>query len=249
MSILDDNYNLKEYLENQIKDTLEKFKLFTTWSEKDVCEYKKLLEKLKEPSIDGETTKEKGNKLEELISFIINKSYFFEVHSNIHTGTNEIDEVIVLSKQGKQAMSSYGISRDLLEINTDVILGECKNYQSRLNVTYVGKFYSLMVASGVSFGIIFTQNGLTGVENEYRDAQGLIKVLRIIEKYKNRNDDFFILSFELEDYEKIGEGRSIFDLIKSKKLAIQCASTYDSFLTDYKHENENEIKEVIQKIN
>lgn len=126
-------------------------------------------------------------------------------------------------------------------------LGECKNYASTLGVTYVGKFYSLLVSTGVSFGIIFTQKGLTGNEEEFHDAYGLTKVLRIIEKYQN-NRDMFILTFTLEDYEKIANGESFFNLIKAKKLALHLSSGYDSFLKDYQHDNIDSIKRIIQSI-
>ena len=138
------------------------------------------------------------------------------MYRNVCTGTNEIDEVIILSEKGKQALHEFNISRDILGIGADVALGECKNYNFTLNVTYVGKFYSLLVSTDVPFGIIFTQRGLTGCENEFRDAYGLTKVVRIIEKYQN-DREMFILTFTLEDYERIANGESFFSLIKAKK--------------------------------
>lgn len=179
-----ENYNIKQYLQEIVKEPLKIFRELTSWSETDKQEFSVLLDNLKRPfDKDSETTKEKGDRLEKLVSFLIRKSYFFEVYQNVHTGTNEIDEVIILSETGRQALHTFHISRDILEINTDIALGECKNYNSTLGVTYVGKFYSLLMSTDISFGIIFTQKGLTGQEDEFRDAYGLVKVLRIIEKY------------------------------------------------------------------
>lgn len=244
-----DNYNVKQYLTEIIERPIAIFEELTSWSERDYHKFDMLLKELKSPCENTVvTTKEKGDRLENLVAFLMKKTYFYDIYQNVSTGTNEIDEVITLSKQGKQALSCFNISKDLLEINTDIVLGECKNYSSTLNVTYVGKFYSLMVSTDVSFGIIFTQKGLTGNENEFHDAYGLTKVLRIIEKYRN-GKDLFIITFTLEDYELIGNRTStFFELIKSKKLELQLASNYDNFLRDYHHVSENAIKEIIQTI-
>lgn len=243
-----DNYNIKQYLQEIIQNSLDIFHELTSWSDKDKQEYSLLLDELKKPfDKNFETTKSKGDRLENLVSFIIKKSYFFDIYRNVHTGTNEIDEIITLSSAGKQALATYNISRDLLEIDTDISIGECKNYNSTLDVTYVGKFYSLLVSTNVSFGIIFTQRGLTGNENEYHDAYGLVKVLRIIEKYQNKRD-LTIITFTIEDYEKLKDGISFFDLIKSKKIALQLSSNYDNFLKEYNHDGINAVKQKIQSL-
>ncbi len=243
-----ENFNITQYMQEIIKTSLDRFQALTAWSDKDREVFSQLLDNLKHPFNRAmDTTKDKGDRLEELVSFIIRKSYFFEVYRNIRTGTNEIDEVIILSNAGKQALSTFNISRDILEIDSDIALGECKNYHSALNVTYVGKFYSLLVSTDVTFGIIFTQKGLTGNENEFRDANGLTKVLRIIEKYQN-NRDMIILTFTLEDYDRIANGESFYDLIKAKKMALRLASEYDNFLKDYQHDNIEPIKQIVQGI-
>ena len=210
-------YDLRSYFDQIVQNPLDKFKTFTTWNQNDKEEFKQLLDKLKEPyDKKKETTKDKGDRLENLVEFIIRKTYFFEIYKNVHTETNEIDEVIVLSNRGKQAIKSFNLSRELIPIKEDLFLGECKNYQSSLGVTYVGKFYSLLSVSGISFGIIFTQKGLTGNSEGYKDAYGLTKVLRMMEKTKER--DFFIITFTLDDYEKMLEGVNFFELVKAKKL-------------------------------
>lgn len=146
-------------------------------------------------------------------------------------------------------MSNYfGISRELIPIKDNLFLGECKNYASDLGVTYVGKFYSLMTVSNVSMGIIFTQKGLTGKPEGYKDAYGLTKVLRMIENSKNKNNDFYILTFSDEDYDKLLKGTTFFELIEAKKMELQLASTYETFINDNRHEAEEEIKTIITSI-
>ena len=240
-----DNYDIKQYLEEIIKEPIDRFNELTRWSDDDMQEFSLLLTDLK--SDKSKTTKEKGNKLENLVEFIVKKTFFFDVYSNVRTGTNEIDEIITLSSKGKQALEMFGICKDLLEMDSDVTLGECKNYGKKLGVTYIGKFYSLMISTNVSFGIIFTINGLTGNEKEFHDSYGLIKVLRIIEKYKNNNDDFYIITFDLSDYEKMQEGISFFELIKTKKIALRMSANYDQLLQNHEHSGTKAIKSILDE--
>lgn len=248
MDLKNENYNIKQYLQEIVQNSLDIFYELIAWSEADKQEYSLLLAELKKPyNKTIETTKSKGDRLENLVSFIIKKSYFFDIYRNVHTGTNEIDEVITLSSAGKQALSTYGISRDLLEINSDIALGECKNHNSKLDVTYVGKFYSLLISTDVPFGIIFTQKGLSGNENEYHDSHGLVKVLRLIEKYQNRRE-LIIITFTLDDYEKLEKGISFYELVRTKKIALQLSSDYDNFIKEYYHDGAESVKQKLQLI-
>lgn len=248
MNVMTDNYNLKDYMKNVIKEDLDKFRTLTEWTENEKEEFKQLLCDLKKPFDKRfETTKDKGDRLENLVSFIIEKSYFYKVYRNVHTETNEIDEVFVFTDDGKQAISKFELNRELIPIDTDIFLGECKNYKDSLGVTYVGKFYSLLTATSNSFGIIFTQNGLTGNSSGYKDAYGLTKIIRMIEKNKNQKD-FYIITFTLEDYEELLKGCTFFDLVDAKKKELQLASDYHTFLSDNKHDNEEAIKKIIGEI-
>lgn len=243
------NYSLKKYMEEIVQNDLDKFDTFTRWGDSEKEEFKVLLENLKKPYDRSiETTKSKGDRLENLVEFIIKKSYFFEIYKNVHTETNEIDEVIILSDRGKQAIKRFHLSRELIPIEEDMFLGECKNYDTSLGVTYVGKFYSLMTVTGVAFGIVFTQKGLSGDSEGYKDAYGLTKVLRMVEKNKNKGKDFYLLTFTLEDYEKLLQGKTFFELIKAKKLEMQMASDYNNFIKDNKHIAEDEVKRIVGEI-
>ena len=96
MSDLQENYTLKQYLQEIIANDVEIFNTLIKWGEGDIQEFKQLLEILESPYDKSvETTKQKGDRLENLVEFIIRKSYFFEVYKNVHTETNEIDEIIV----------------------------------------------------------------------------------------------------------------------------------------------------------
>ena len=50
----------------------------------------------------------------------------------------------------------------------------------------------------------------------------------------------------MDDYEKMLEGNTFFDLIKAKMLEIKLASDYTTFLKDYKHSAEEQIKDILE---
>ncbi|MDE7310186.1 MAG: hypothetical protein K2N87_00945 [Eubacterium sp.] len=112
-----ESYNVKEYMDKIVTNQLERFKTFTEWTQKDKAEFRKLLDILRSPiDQECETAKGKGDRLENVVEFIIRKSYFYEIFKNVHTQTNEIDEVIVFSDRVRQALQTFGISRDLIPI-------------------------------------------------------------------------------------------------------------------------------------
>lgn len=247
MNELNENYSFKKYMQEIVNDKMKMFEELIRWGEQEKKQFAQLLADLEKPfDKENETTKEKGDKLEKLVEFIITNSYFYDVYKNIRTETNEVDEIIMLSERGKQALSTFGLSRELLPTQQEVFLGECKNYKTSLGVTYVGKFYSLLIATDMTFGLIFTQNGLSGSTEGFKDAYGLTKILRLVEKYEH-NRELCILTFTTEDYRKLLEGHTFFELIRAKKLELQMASNYQNFLQENTHENLNEIKSIIQE--
>lgn len=239
------DYSSAEYFKEIVKDAEDQYHQLIAWSPKQKAEFSALLTDL---DAKGSTTRETGDKLERIVDFIIKNSFFFEIHTNIHTKTNEIDEVIVLSDQGQIALHRLNLPRKILPIEDDIFLGECKNYFTTLGVTYVGKFYSLLNATGSSFGIIFTRLGLTGDSKGFEDGYGLTKVLRMIEQAKNPNKDFNIIVFTYSDYQKLLDGTSFFEIVKAKKLELQLAADYNQFIKDNRHEAEDELKNVLAAI-
>lgn len=239
-----DNLNVKDFWD-MIDNKEQIFQDVTKWSEETKKDFALMLKKLKDNNFSN--AQKKGAYLEEIVSFIIEHSFFLKIYRNVHTGTNEIDEVIEVSDRGKIALQTLNLPLEILGIDSNIFIGECKNYADRLNVTYVGKFYSLLVNTNTPLGIIFTPNGLTGNESEYKDAHGLVKVLHIIEKAKN-NNDLYILTFTLDDFDKLLDGYTLFDLIKSKKNALKLSSNYESFLSDNRHEGIEPISNQISAI-
>lgn len=237
-----------DFLKLIIKDSIKTFNELTAWKENDYLEFKKLLKELKDANgTNNIKSTEKGDKLEILVRFIIRKTYFFKVYGNVTTGTNEIDQVVTLSEEGKQALKQFKISRELIPIYSDLFLCECKNYKNSLGVTWIGKFYGLLNSCDCNFGIVFSAKGLTGKEDEWRNSFGLIRVFNMIEKYRH-NRKFNIIEFNIIDYEKIASGINFFNLVEAKINAMTIATAYEQLLCDNKHEAEGKIKRLIQEI-
>ncbi|MBR9649462.1 hypothetical protein JET15_14980, partial [Clostridium tyrobutyricum] len=146
---------------------------YIEWTNGDYKQYEELLYNLKQirKNMNKKTKKDKrnssklglGKSLENIVNFIFEKSYFYKVYPNKRTATNEIDQFIVLSDKGKQAIEEYKFSKKLFGITDEYLLCECKNYKGKVGGTWVGKFYTLMNVSGnCSLGIIFSYDGLTG---------------------------------------------------------------------------------------
>ena len=78
MDLKNENLNLKEYFEQIVETSIGIFNELTSWSDDDKKEYSLLLSELKKPfNKEIETTKSKGDRLENLVSFIIKKTFFF----------------------------------------------------------------------------------------------------------------------------------------------------------------------------
>lgn len=220
------------------------------WTERDYEEYDRLLKDLKSShrkyktsskEQEEQNTKQKGDALEKIVNFIIDKSFFLEVYPNRRTATHEIDQFIVLSDYGKQAISEYKFAQEMLGFNNGYFIAECKNYNDKVGATWVGKFYTLLKTCGCcDLGIIFSYKGLTGSENNWYDAHGLTKVIYQLEP---EGDKIHILDFNKDDFELLkSKSTNLFKIIKNKKLSL--ISGIKSFKFNEKHEGEEYLKKV-----
>ena len=223
------------------------FYKFIKWTNEDYKEYESLLKALKSiKRKKKKTTKEIGDALERLVNFIFEKSFFYDVFPNKHTGTNEIDQFIIFSDRGKQSMSEHKFSKELLLSDENHLLCECKNYIDSVGSTWVGKFNTVMECCGeTSVGIIFSYEGLSGKENNWYDAHGLTKVI-----YSKTKDikARFILDFNIKDFEALLNPKiNFFKLINLKKEALIANVKSEKLLEDIP-EGIEEMKNIFNKI-
>jgi hypothetical protein len=224
-------FTLKEYLLAKMDEEEEVFRIITSLDENEKIEYERLLQELENThTSEGVSTKEKGESLEKIVRFLLEKSAVFNVHKNIRTSSNEIDQLIILNAKGRKFRE-----QGLLDFKYDVFLSECKNYHGKISVTWVGKFYSLMNYTGTKLGLLFSYHGLTG--RGWEDAVGLTK--KIYLSKERLEDKIHILEFNKEDFEKIKQGNSLLELISAKIIALRTDTSFEHYISQHPAEEQN----------
>lgn len=169
----------------------------------------------------------KGKLLEKFIFCLFSGSYdkLVQCLKNARTSTNEMDILFSLTTNA-QFLRFDEIFFHNMGFN---FICECKNYNSRVGVTYIGKFYSLLKVSGVKLGLFVSFNGITG-QNDWEDAKGLIHKIAL-------KDDIYIIVLDKNDLFHLQNNTiDIFTLIKNKISCLKLDIDYSQFISQ--HENE-----------
>ncbi len=189
---------------NSISDKL-RYEKICEISEAQKNTYKKLLEKFKQlhdiyPTDNAPKNLHnlKGEALENLVSYLLTISgNIFNVDRNLRTSTNEIDQIVTLTPQGKVLLTYH-----LIDPKLDTFLGECKNYDKAVSVTYIGKFCSLLLTNNIKIGILFSYYGTSGTG--WSNGAGLIKKFYL---HKEKLEDkYCIIDFSIKEFEAILNG-------------------------------------------
>ena len=154
---------------------------------------------------DFQTSKSKGDALEDLFYTILQQYGFFKCKKNHKTSSNEIDLYVNLNRQGKRLKSD-----GYIDLENDFAV-ECKNTASKIDVTIVGKLWSILIQHNLDLGIVVSRKGLTG--SGWNDATGLTKKIFL-------SDKKFIICLTLDDLITLNKD-SLFDLIENKKEEIR----------------------------
>lgn len=161
-------------------------------------------------------SKTKGDLLESVIKILFINTKLFKIYNNIKSSTNEYDILILPSEYLK-------ISGKALDpLFRMPIMCECKNYSGKVDVTWIGKFYTVLKMSDIKLGIIFSYNGVTGSNNAWSAGKGLIKKIFL-------KDGIAILNICKEDFQNIYQGELITDLIEKKYNNLK----FDTNISDY----------------
>lgn len=172
------------------------------------------------------TVHTKGALLETLSQILFDNS-LFEVRGNCKTCTNEIDILITWSERARvatlnQSYPCFG----------DHFLCECKNYKSKVDVTYIGKFASLLESSSSLLGIMISWEGITGSKWDF--GVGLVKKLALSNRCK-------IIVIDKEDLGRIRRKEvNIFKLIQDKVQALQTDIDFSKYIIP--HEAEGKLR-------
>jgi hypothetical protein len=244
----DPGFSLKKYL-HEILDTEEKRnREITRLDEEEMVEYKRLLKHLEQihdktktdsdkkkktkatdKQDDEYNTYEIGKALENLVSYLLEKSGIFEIYENIRSSTNEIDQLLMLNFRGKML-------KEFIDLPVDQFLSECKNYQGKISVTWVGKFFSLLQTNQTKIGLLFSYHGLAG--SGWSSAVGLVKKLFLLkEKLDERT---YIIDINIADFSEIAKGHSLLEIVHAKMKALKLDTKFTHFITKHPAEEENE---------
>lgn len=212
-----------QYLKSVDKDTL--YNKICQLDEKQRNEYNKLFQDLNvNNSNDKCSTTIKGKSLEKIVCFILEHIGIFDVKKNFRTHTNELDQLLMLNNIGKGFLAS-----GLIDKRLEQIIGECKNYQNKVSVTYVGKLCSLLMTTDTKIGILFSYKGISG--KKWDNACGLVRKFYLCKEKKE--DRYCILDFNLEDFKRINEGISILKIIEEKILSLQYDCNYENLINTH----------------
>ena len=181
--------------------------------------------------VSGKLTKtEKGKRLEELTGLLLKDSVngLFDVYRNCRTSSNEIDILVRWTDNAR--MANINLAYPCFG---ESFLCECKNYNGKVNVTYVGKFCSLMCVTGVDLGIMVAWEGITS-RGKWSDSNGLIKKFAL-------KENKYIVVLSKDDFKRIyNREANIFSLVNDKYLALKSEIDYKEYILQ--HEAESVLK-------
>lgn len=205
----------QQFEENEFETKLA----YLTFSEPLIDELKNDLKLWKE-SFEGKKklkTKEQGDILEQLIYKMIKSFDVFKIVKNGRSSTNEIDIVIAFNTLGRVLKKEGYIPNWFPE----KFIIECKNYKDTVDVTFVGKFYSLMKTTSSNFGIIISFAGITGRDKQsWCEGTGLIKKLFL--QTSNNPNPLIILDIDYNLIDKMLEKKNFFEFLDDEKLKLEC---------------------------
>ena len=220
---------------NSISDKL-RYEKICEISEAQKNTYKKLLEKFKQLHDISPTDNApknlhnlKGEALENLVSYLLTISgNIFNVDRNLRTSTNEIDQIVTLTPQGKVLLTYH-----LIDPKLDTFLGECKNYDKAVSVTYIGKFCSLLLTNNIKIGILFSYYGTSGTG--WSNGAGLIKKFYL---HKEKlGDKYCIIDFSIKEFEAILNGKNLLQIIDEQLKSLQFDTDYSRYLSKHPAED------------
>ena len=167
---------------------------------------------------------EKGKKLEQLVAVLFGENSLFDCKQNYRTSTNEIDLLLTWGNKARMA----GISNAFPCFGESFIC-ECKNYENKLKVTYVGKFYSLLAVTKMKFGLIVAWEGITG-QGEWNASKGFIKKVAL-------SDGTFIVSLDRHDLKRIyDKSQNIYSMLMEKYEALKTDISYEKYISSHEAE-------------
>lgn len=206
------------------------FEKICEYDDEQKKEYKELLDIFKTTNSSDSSSDEKGIALENIASFLLKTGNIFKVYRNIKTSTNELDQ---FAKCNNNTNILFNIG--IIDCRLKDFIGECKNYNSKVGVTHIGKIYSLLSTTGLKLCILFSYHGVTGTD--WKDGMGLIK--KIYMTKEKPEEKYCIIDFNINDFENVNNDGNFLQIIHDKIEALRLDTDYSELIS--KHEAENQI--------
>lgn len=149
----------------------------------------------------------------EYIAFELFNQKYFDISINERTSTNEIDLLLELSITGHKIIDEIPYYKDFPKS----IIIESKNYNKKVDVTYVGKLKSLMESTSIKLGIFISYKGLAGRDSKsWYAAKGLTKIIAVSEK--KIEDKYIILDINIDDIKEfLQDEPNLLKFLKKKR--------------------------------
>ncbi|MGH1806290.1 hypothetical protein [Enterococcus gallinarum] len=212
--------SVKSYLEEMNKQGYKEKLLKDYYFEPDdLVEIQKQITDIENDNFSNPS--EKGRALENLARSLFCFKNLFNVQTNIFTSTNEVDLLLIPNPGTLNIMEVF--FRDICGFN---LIGECKNYNDKIGVTWIGKVHSLLKVHNYNMCVLFSRHGFTG--KKWEDGKGLARKVAL-------KENIFILDITFNDLNKL-EKKTIFDLITEKYNDIYHDIDYSAFLTTHPSE-------------
>lgn len=219
-----DAIDLKTYITYLVDKDIKSVDALLRFNTVELDEYNSLLEHFTQTNSSSASTADKGKALEDIVSYVIDKSTVFEVYENVRTSSNEIDLLTRLNRRGRMFASDGFLSFD------SNFLCECKNYNKKIDVTWVGKFYSLIKVTRNNIGILFSYHGLTG--KGWNHATGLTKKIFLTDENNAK-----IIDFNIDDFNQLSKGISFIQIINDKIFSLQNDVSIDQLISTHPNED------------
>lgn len=172
----------------------------------------------------------KGKLLEDLVGLLFQEGSgrLFNTRRNCRTSTNEIDLLLEWTEEAR----TLGLNT-MYPCLGDSFICECKNYDGRVGVTFVGKFCSLLDVTDTPLGVMVAWDGITG-QGKWDASKGLVKKVALKQKK-------YVVVLDKDDLRSIRDKKTnIFSLIHEKYIALKNDIDYAKYIQS--HEAEAKLK-------
>lgn len=159
-------------------------------------------------------TSEKGNRLEDLATYLTLLIPGWIPRRNVKTEYNEFESDIIVSN----LVQAGNLNAELFGRN---FLIECKNWNARVGVQEVGYFLYRMRLTHTSFGILFASNGITGGKENQADKDKVRNAATSMIHRAFNEDGNICIVLTSKDLNQLKDGRSFWAMIVNKARTVQ----------------------------